>query len=242
MSPAITTDTQDKLITVLVVEDDAVTRRALCLGIAKEPAFKLLDALDSVKSALTWLLHHPVDVLLVDLGLPDGSGIDIIRFCTQRYPACNIMVITTSSDQDSVVDSIEAGASGYMLKDAGHLDIGRSLHELHTGGSPISPTIARKLLARMRDGKKASAMAPGQSESVNGVQVFLTKREAAILDLIARGDSYGEVAKQLALSVGTVQTHIKNIYDKLSVHSRGEAVYEANRRGLLQMDQLKARP
>jgi DNA-binding NarL/FixJ family response regulator len=74
-----------------------------------------------------------------------------------------------------------------------------------------------------------------------GPEVYLTKREAAILDLIARGDSYGEVARQLSLSVGTVQTHIKNIYDKLSVHSRGEAVYEANRRGLLQMDRLKAR-
>lgn len=234
------TDTPDKSITVLVVEDDAVTRRALCLGVEKEPAFKLLDALDCVKSALTWLLHQPVDVLLVDLGLPDGSGIDIIRFCAQRYPACNIMVITTSSDQDSVVDSIEAGASGYVLKDAGQLDIGRALLELHTGGSPISPTIARKLLSRMRDGKKVNG-APKQAERRAGEQVFLTKREATILDLIARGDSYGNVARQLALSVGTVQTHIKNIYDKLSVHSRGEAVYEANRRGLLQMDQLKSK-
>ncbi len=235
------TDTPAKPITVLVVEDDAVTRRALCLGIEKEPAFQLLDALDSVKSALSWLLQQPVDVLLVDLGLPDGSGIDIIRFCAQRYPACNIMVITTSSDQDSVVDSIEAGASGYVLKDAGQLDIGRSLLELHTGGSPISPTIARKLLSRMRDDKKTNGALPEQADRETGAQVFLTKREAAILDLIACGDSYGDVARQLTLSVGTVQTHIKNIYDKLSVHSRGEAVYEANRRGLLQMDQLKSK-
>lgn len=240
MSQAIT-DTLAKTITVLVVEDDAVTRRALCLGIEKEPAFRLLDALDSMKSALSWLLHQPVDILLVDLGLPDGSGIDIIRFCAQRYPACNIMVITTSSDQDSVVDSIEAGASGYILKDAAQLDIGRSLLELHTGGSPISPTIARKLLSRMRDDKKVNDVLPEPSDRETGPQVFLTKREASILDLIACGDSYGEVAKQLTLSVGTVQTHIKNIYDKLSVHSRGEAVYEASRRGLLQMDQLKSR-
>lgn len=235
------TDTPAKPITVLLVEDDALTRRTLCLGIEKEPAFKLLEALDSVKAALSWLLLQPVDVLLVDLGLPDGSGIDIIRFCAQRYPDCNIMVITTSSDQDSVVDSIEAGASGYILKDAGAIDIGRSLLELHTGGSPISPTIARKLLARMRDDKKESDTLPEQADRETGPQVFLTKREAAILDLIARGDSYGEVARELTLSVGTVQTHIKNIYDKLSVHSRGEAVYEANRRGLLQMDQLKSR-
>lgn len=231
----------DGPITVLVVEDDAVTRRALCLGIAREPAFILLDALDCVKSAMDWLAHQSADVLLVDLGLPDGSGIDIIRFCAHRYPACNIMVITTSSDQDSVVDSIEAGAAGYVLKDVDNLDIAHALLQLHTGGSPISPTIARKLLARMRDGKKTSNVAPGRNLDTTAAQVFLTKREAAILDLIACGDSYGEVAKQLALSVGTVQTHIKNIYDKLSVHSRGEAVYEANRRGLLQMDQLKSK-
>ncbi len=235
------TDTPVKLITVLVVEDDAVTRCALCLGIEKEPTLKLLDALDSVKSALSWLLHQPVDVLLVDLGLPDGSGIDIIRFCAQRYPECNIMVITTSSDQDSVVDSIEAGASGYVLKDAGQFDIGRSLLDLHTGGSPISPTIARKLLSRMRAEKKVSDALPELADGDKGAQISLTKREATILDLIACGDSYGDVARQLTLSVGTVQTHIKNIYEKLSVHSRGEAVYEANRRGLLQMDQLKSR-
>jgi DNA-binding NarL/FixJ family response regulator len=227
-------------ITVLVVEDDAVTRRALSLAIEKEPSLKLLDALDCVKSAMTWLAHQSADILLIDLGLPDGSGIDVIRFCAGAYPASNIMVITTSSDEDSVLDSIEAGASGYILKDADRPDIARSLLDLHAGGSPISPTIARKVLARMRDAKPAEDPKGKEVQSTEA-PVFLTKREASILDLIARGDSYGDVARQLALSVGTVQTHIKNIYDKLSVHSRGAAVYEANRRGLLQMNQLKAK-
>ena len=228
----------DGPITVLVVEDDALTRRTLSLAIEKEPALKLLDALSDVKSALGWLEQQSVDLLLVDLGLPDGSGIDIIRYCAHRHPACNIMVITTSSDQDNVLDSIEAGASGYVLKDADRLDIVRALLDLHAGGSPISPTIARKVLGRVRDGRKAQDAVSDAGETE---QVALTKRESTILDLIARGDSYGEVARQLSLSVGTIQTHIKNIYDKLSVHSRGEAVYEANRRGLLQMDQLKSK-
>jgi DNA-binding NarL/FixJ family response regulator len=148
------------------------------------------------------------------------------------------MVITTSSDDDNILASIEAGASGYVLKDAGQPDIVSSLLELHKGGSPISPTIARKVLAKMR-GKPV--VDPVEVRVSKLPDVYLTKREASILDLIARGDSYGEVAKQLSLSVGTVQTHIKNIYDKLSVHSRGEAVFEANRLGLLQMDRLKAR-
>nr|WP_238380004.1 response regulator transcription factor [Janthinobacterium sp. Marseille] len=230
----------DGPITVLVVEDDALTRRTLSLAIEKEPSLKLLDALSDVKSALSWLEQQTVELLLVDLDLPDGSGIDIIRYCAHRHPACNIMVITTSSDQDNVLDSIEAGASGYVLKDADRLDIVRALLDLHAGGSPISPTIARKVLGRVRDGKKAPD-AVSDASGAETEQVALTKRESTILDLIARGDSYGEVARQLSLSVGTIQTHIKNIYDKLSVHSRGEAVYEANRRGLLQMDQLKSK-
>lgn len=225
-------------ITVLVVEDDAVTRRALCLAIEKEPSLRLAAALDCVQSALAWLENQSASILLVDLGLPDGSGIDVIRFCAGRHPDSSIMVITTSSDDDNVLASIEAGASGYVLKDAGQPDIVASLLELHKGGSPISPTIARKVLAKMRGNPVIDVV--GQRDT-KLPQVYLTKREAAILDLIARGDSYGEVARQLSLSVGTVQTHIKNIYDKLSVHSRGEAVYEANRRGLLQMDRLKAR-
>jgi DNA-binding NarL/FixJ family response regulator len=150
-------------------------------------------------------------------------------------PKCDILVITMSSDEDSVLACIEAGASGYVLKDAGRLDVVRAVLDLRAGGSPISPIIARKVLARMRDPKKAGA------DDGSAQTVFLTKREAAILDRIARGDSYGDVAKLLSLSVGTVQTHIKNIYDKLSVHSRGEAVFEAHRRGLLQLDGLKGR-
>lgn len=227
---------KEEPITVLVVEDDAVTRRVLSLAIEKEPALKLAAALDSVKAARAWLERQSAAILLVDLGLPDGSGIDVIRFCVGRYPASNVMVITASSDDDNVLASIEAGASGYVLKNAGQPDIVSSLLELHRGGSPISPTIARKVLARMRKPVEAAVSPADKLPQVN-----LTKREAAILDLIARGDSYGEVARQLSLSVGTVQTHIKNIYDKLSVHSRGEAVFEASRRGLLQMDRLQAR-
>ncbi len=147
------------------------------------------------------------------------------------------MVITMSSDEDSVLACIEAGAGGYVLKEAGRVDIVRALMDLHSGGSPISPIIARKVLARMRD-----AMPPSNPLAVvDGERVVLTRREAAILDLVARGDSYSDVAKALGVSVGTIQTHAKNIYAKLSVHSRGEAVFEAQRRGLLQLEALTAR-
>lgn len=221
-----------KPTSVMIVEDDAVTRKMLSLAVESAPEFELIAQFDSVKPAMAWFETGSVDILLTDLGLPDGSGIEIIHECVRRCPQCDIMVITMASDDDNILACIEAGASGYVLKDAGKLDVVRALLELRAGGSPISPIIARKVLARMRDAKPSPAAAvPGA-----GAATSLTKREAAILDLIARGNSYSEAAKTLMVSVGTVQTHIKNIYDKLSVHSRGEAVYEAHRRGLLQFE------
>ena len=224
-------------INVMIVEDDSVTRKFLAAAIQSEPALQLLASFDSVRPALKWLQSTPVDLLLTDLGLPDGSGVDVIRACVERWPECGILVITMSSDEDSVLACIEAGAAGYVLKDAGRLDIVRALMDLHSGGSPISPLIARKVLSRMRDAMPA----PSVPANTGNARAILTPREASILDLIARGDSYGEVAKTLSVSVGTVQTHVKNIYGKLSVHSRGEAVFEAQRRGLLHMAALKAR-
>ncbi len=215
---------------VLIVEDDAVTRKTLCLAIESDPGLKLLAAYDSVKPALKWLDGAQPDVLITDLGLPDGSGIEIIHACTRRYPRTDIMVVTMSSDEANVLACIEAGASGYVLKDAGRMDIARAVLDLRGGGAPMSPAIARMVLAKVRDGKK-----PVSPASAQAADTTLTRREAAILDLIAQGDSYGEVAKLLSVSVGTVQTHIKNIYGKLAVHSRGEAVFEAHRRGLLQL-------
>jgi DNA-binding NarL/FixJ family response regulator len=225
-------------VTVLIVEDDAVTRKSLCLAIESEPALKLLAAFDSVKPSLAWLETQSADVLMTDLGLPDGSGIEVIHACAQRYPDTDIMVVTMSSDEASVLACIEAGASGYVLKDAGgSMDLARAVLDLRAGGAPMSPVIARMVLAKVRDGRKETTTNATQNASTTS----LTKREAAILDLIAQGDSYGEVAKLLSVSVGTVQTHIKNIYGKLAVHSRGEAVFEAHRRGLLQIGRPRER-
>ncbi len=224
-------ETSRDRVGVLIVEDDAVTRKSLCLAVESDPGLKLLHAFDSVKPALAWLESSSPDVLMTDLGLPDGSGIEIIHACADRHPNTDIMVVTMSSDEANVLACIEAGASGYVLKDAGKMDIARAVLDLRAGGAPMSPAIARMVLAKVRDNKK-----PVETpSSPNGDVTNLTKREAAILDLIAQGESYGEVAKMLSVSVGTVQTHIKNIYGKLAVHSRGEAVFEAHRRGLLQL-------
>ncbi len=215
-------------VRVVVIEDDSVTRKALCLSIEAEPTLVLAAAFDSVQPALTWMAGAGMDVLLTDLGLPDGSGIEVIRACRQLHPHCDIMVLTMSAQEEDVLASIEAGASGYLLKGAHKSDIARSVLTLREGGAPMSPGIARMVLERIRTGKVPVAIAVNPAS-----MVALTKREAVILDLIARGDSYSHIASMLTVSVGTVQTHIKSIYGKLSVHSRGEAVFEAERQGLL---------
>lgn len=217
---------------VMVVEDDAVTRHLLCSAIELESSLALVGACGTVAHALLWLEVNQCDLLLTDLGFPDGSGLMIIDACQRLYPQADIMVITMSSDEDKVLACIEAGAAGYVLKEAGHKEVVRALLEVLNGGSPISPVIARKVLTRMRL-QRAREAGPVASE-----WNLLTRREAAILQLIARGSSYAKVASALGLSIGTVQTHIKHIYGKLSVHSRGEAVYEARRRGLLSADEF----
>lgn len=220
-------------VRVLVVEDDTVTRKAVCLSIAADSALVLADTFDSMAPALDWLRANRPDVLLVDLGLPDGSGIDVIRLCAELHPRCDIMVLTVSSDEADVLDSIEAGASGYLLKGAYKDDISRAILGLYAGEAPMSPAIARMVLQRLREQKV-------DRDTASPPAATLTKRELTILDLIARGASYGDIAGKLVLSVGTVQTHIKSIYAKLSVHSRSAAVFEAQRRGLLQAALNKA--
>lgn len=184
---------------IMIVEDDPVTRRLLCHAVKTEPSLTLHGAFASVADALAWLKKETIDLLLTDLGLPDGSGLSIIEACRKTLPDADIMVITMSSDEEQVLACIEAGAAGYVLKEAGHIDIVRALLDLRAGGSPISPVIARKVLARM---VKFHTQETYAYEENNGQ--LLTPRENAILELIAKGGSYAKVVEALGLSVGTV--------------------------------------
>ena len=204
-------------------------RRLLCNAIKLEPSLMLAAAFGTVGEALNFLERTPIDLLLTDLGLPDGSGLTVIHCCRRLWPDADIMVITLSSEEEQILACIEAGASGYVLKESAHANILQSILELRAGGSPISPVIARKVLARMRR-RPATDSAGAVSDAG-----LLTRRELAILELIARGGTYARVAQALGLFVGTVQTHVKHIYSKLAVHSRTEAIIEAQRRGLIPM-------
>jgi DNA-binding NarL/FixJ family response regulator len=227
---------KNKAARVVVVEDDNYTRAHLCAAVEAQDGYALTASFDSARPAIAWLEANSADVLLTDLGLQEGSGIDVIRACARRLPACDIMVITMFGDEKNVLSSIEAGATGYILKDDEHLDIARAMQDLRAGGSPMSPLIARKVLTRVRR-QEAPAEQAAAAPAPPGV--VLTKREAETLDLIARGYTYEEVARLLAVSLSTVQTHIRGIYGKLAVNSRGEAVFEAHKLGLLRGDLLK---
>ena len=194
--------------------------------------FAPATAFDRALPAIAWLAEHDTDMLLTDLGLPDGSGIDVILACAARWPDCAIMVISLFGDEKNVLDSIEAGATGYLLKDGDQLDVSRAMRDLLEGGSPMSPQIARKVLARALRREAPLMVAAVSTHPVPGTA--LTKREGETLGLIARGYTYEEVARLLSVSLSTVQSHIRGIYRKLAVNSRSEAVFEAHKLGLLQ--------
>jgi DNA-binding NarL/FixJ family response regulator len=161
-------------------------------------------------------------VLLVDIGLPSGSGLDLIRHAAQHVPNCNVMVVTVFAEDQLVVDCIEAGASGYLLKGSSSQDIVAQIRSLIDGGSPISPTIARRLLRRL-------AVKRGPSENVP----TLSAQEHTVLSMSAKGYSYEEIARLLELSSHTVETYVKRVYKKLQVHSKSQALYEARKLGLV---------
>jgi DNA-binding NarL/FixJ family response regulator len=209
---------------VLVVEDEPEFLRQYCEAITREADLRLAGAVGTLAAALAVVEQSVPDVLVVDLGLPDGNGADLIRRAVQRRPDCDALVLTVFGDDQHVIDAIEAGATGYLLKDSPVGELARCIRELRAGGAPISPSIARRLLARMR--------APADKPAAAGASP-LTEREAEILRLVAKGLSFAEVGGALDISAHTVVAHVKKIYRKLSVHSRGEAVFEATQLGLL---------
>jgi DNA-binding NarL/FixJ family response regulator len=208
---------------VLVVEDEPEFLRQYCEAITREPDLRLAGAVGTLAAGLAVIDKDVPDVLVVDLGLPDGSGAQLIRAAAKKRPDCDALVVTVFGDDQHVIDAIEAGATGYILKDSPVGELARCIRELRAGGAPISPGIARRLLARMRS--PADKPATGTSP--------LTEREAEILKLIAKGLSFADVGGVLGISAHTVVAHVKKIYRKLSVHSRGEAVFEATQLGLL---------
>ena len=213
---------------VAVLEDDDATRRFFEQCVRDHPALALVASFRTLAEASAWFGDaaarpaHEADVLLSDLGLPDGHALSLIRALRTTHPRCEVLVISVFGDAETVVDCVEAGAVGYIHKDSQPEDVAQVILDVRRGASPISPMIARRLLERLR----APAAAPA-------APVTLTAAESEVLELIARGYAYAEIARLRGVTIHTVQTHVKHLYSKLAVHSRSEAVYEATQLGLL---------
>jgi DNA-binding NarL/FixJ family response regulator len=231
----------------MVVEDDPQMRDFFAASVTRCSDLMLAASVGTVADAKSWLNGNTqtLDVLLTDLGLPDGSGLEVIRHAIARNPRCEPLVISMFGDEGNVLSSIEAGALGYIHKDSTPDDIAQTILELREGGSPISPSIARRVLSkysqlgaskREPEGQQAQQRKLADDFDALDRRNLLSPRELDVLRLIARGFSYAEIARLESISMHTVQGHIKNIYSKLSVHSRSEAVFEATRIGLLALD------
>lgn len=218
-------------IRVALVEDDVNFQNALMAAIEDAPGMTLLSVSGTKAQGLQMLERIQADVLVIDLGLPDGSGIEVIRAAHAKQPACSIMVSTAFGDEMHVMQSLEAGASGYLLKDSTPERMVFEIRSLYDGGSPISPLIARQILMRFRhDGKFATVSA----EPASGKQrTTLSLREKEVLEYITKGFTSDEIAILLSVSRHTVLTYVRRIYAKLEVNSKTEAIYEARNQGLL---------
>ena len=220
-------------IGVLVVEDEPGFLKRFCDAIVAEPALRLVGSATTVVGACALVDSLSPDVVLVDLGLPDGNGIDVIRHAVAGHSTRDVIVVTMFGDDANVIDSIRAGATGYLLKDALPADIAVSILQVRAGGSLISPAVARLVLKSFRAVNDVQHV-----QSIPRIETIqrpsgLSDREKEILRLVAKGLSFKEVGAILSISPNTVITHVKRIYQRLAVHSRGEAVYEANQMGLL---------
>lgn len=213
-------------IRVALVEDDADTRAHISASIRSDAELQLIGDYSCAGDALSGLARNPPDVVLIDLGLPDMPGLDLIKVCARQYPDCEILVFTAFGDEANVLAALAAGAGGYLLKGNLSHDIGFDIRDIKAGGSPLSPLIARHLLARMGD-------RPTPVSGKTGDPPLLTPRETEILNAISRGFTYAETAKLMGVTAATVHTHLKRVYRKLAVSSKTEAIFEASKMGLL---------
>jgi len=230
---------------VLVVEDNIKTQKRIATIITKHTNLTLQAAVATCAEAREQLSQSLPRVMIVDLDLPDGNGIELIAEVNELGCETESMVLTVFGDEKHVIDAIEAGATGYLLKDGKPETITDSVMALIKGGSPMTPSIARHLLKRFivtddsdsnLDGankKNGDAVEHPEQISDENKKQTLTKRETEVLKHIARGNTFSEIAESLFLSPHTIIHHVKQIYKKLAVNSRGEAVYAGLQKGIL---------
>ena len=198
-------------IRVAVVDDDPAVLEGLSQFIEAAPGMRCAGVFSTGEEILRALASLEVDIILMDIQLPGMSGIECIRRIKEVRPAVQILMLTVFEDHDRIFQSLATGATGYLLKQTPPARLLEAIHELHRGGAPMSAQIARRVVETFR-------------RPIPVEEAALSPREQEILALLAQGQLYKEIAAGLGLSVETVRTHLRNIYEKLQVRSRTEAV------------------
>ncbi len=203
-----------KSIKIAILEDLKEVAAHLQLIFNREEDMTCTQLYPNAEDAMHFLVANPVDILIVDIGLPRASGIDAIRYLAEHCPMMQYCMFTVYEDDDKIFNSLQAGAKGYILKGAPADKIVTAVRELHEGGSPMSPIIARKLLNVFQKLQVTPVVAA----------LPLTSRELEILQHLSRGLLYKEIGDKLGITIGTVKQHIHKIYDKLQVSNKTEAI------------------
>lgn len=200
-------------IAVSIVEDDPQVRSSLAKLIDSSPGYRCVSRHGSAENALAEIPKVKPDVTLMDINLPGINGVECVRRLKPQLPGTQIIMLTVYQNTEHIFNALAAGATGYMLKQTPPAELLAAIKEVHAGGSPMSSHIARKIVQSFQRSPSAAA----EAES-------LSPREAEVLDLLAKGFLYKEIAEQMKVSYATVHTHIRHVYEKLHVRSRTEAV------------------
>lgn len=220
-------------VRVFIVEDQTKILKNQLKLLETSAELEIIGTALSGEAALEDVRRLVPDVLLLDLGLPRMSGIDVTRELKATTPQVEILIFTIFDEEEKVLEAVKAGASGYLLKGTPADRIIEAIKEVHAGGTVIQPNLARRLLKHFRVGEPPTPSTPTAAAEPEGKK--LSARETEILQLIAKGVSNNEAASLLSLSKATIRTHLEHIYRKLEVTNRVEAVTEGLRKGLIQM-------
>jgi len=209
-------------IKVAIVEDSQEVREGIAYLLKASQGFQCVATFGSAEDALDDLVKAEPDVVLMDIGLPGMSGIECIRQLKPSNPQIEFMVLSVFEDEERILESIKAGASGYLIKNTPPAKILEAIQDLHNGGSPMSNQIARRVLESMRGDSSGNSELDG-----------LSKREQIVLQNLSEGFMYKEIAENLSISIHTVRSHVHNIYEKLHVSNRTEALRKVHQQGRL---------
>lgn len=199
-------------IRVSIVEDIDEIREGLKFILHQEPSLTFVNAFATTNEAVTGIVNQPPDIVIMDINLPDGSGLACMQRIKEQCPQVQFVIFTIYEDSEQIFDALTLGANGYLLKNTSPAKIVEALHDLHQGGAPMSASIAKKVIRSF------------QSPPITNADTGLSAREHEILVQLSKGLFYKEIAHQLGIGVGTVRQHIHHIYKKLQVQNRTEAI------------------